>query len=83
MLAGNNAIASKEYQGRCVRARRHMRARGWSVRRAALYLERNYVHLQLVISGQRLSEPLIARVLDLPRSPVRYTRAGFALKFAA
>lgn len=79
MLSANTKKASREYLRRCARARAHLRAQGWSVRRAARHLERNYVHLYYCLSGQRHSEPLIARVLALPKSPIEYTHTGFAL----
>jgi len=71
-------LASERKKARLKRARRILRERGWSIRRAALYLDRNYVHLHQVLHGGRESTSLINRVLEIPHSPIPYRDSGFA-----
>jgi hypothetical protein len=80
MLTGERQKASKEYKRRAACARRVLRERGWSVRRAATFLDRNYVHLHYVLHAKRISDALLTRVLELPQSPVSYTASGFGRK---
>ena len=80
MLASQRPKASREYRRLRARARTALIAKDWSVRRAAIFLERDYVHLARVLSGQRISERLLVRIIDLPPSPVKRSRSGFALR---
>lgn len=83
MLSANKRKASPDYRRLLKRARAAIVEKNWSTRRAATYLERNYVHLSRVLTGERISEPLLIRVLELPASPVPRRCSGFARKLAA
>lgn len=83
MLSANKRKASPEYRRLLKRARAALVSKGWSTRRAATYLERNYVHLSRVLTGERVSELLLIRVLELPASPVKRRMVGFARNLAA
>ena len=50
-------------------AKRSLKAKGWSYRRAAPHLGVNYVHLALVLTGKRESRRLLHRIAALPVSP--------------
>ncbi len=47
-------------------AKRTLRARGWSYRRAAPQLGVCYQHLALVLTGRRESQRLLARIKAIP-----------------
>lgn len=47
-------------------AKRTLRARGWSYRRAAPQLGVCYQHLALVLTGRRESQRLLARIEAIP-----------------
>ena len=83
MLSADKRKASPEYQRLLKRARAALIAKNWSIRRAATYMERNFVHVSRVLTGERVSDPLLARILDLPNSPVKRRNSGFARKLAA
>ncbi len=54
-------------------AKAHMRAAGWSYRRAALHLGVSYQHVCYVLNGQRHSASLLAKLLHLPAAkPLPY-----------
>ncbi len=81
-MVTRNRIKARQ-NARLARARRHIRAQGWSGERAATFLEISKTHLYEVLRGRRESESLLARIFDLPKSPVRYRLSGFALKSIA
>lgn len=47
-------------------AKRSLKAKGWSYRRAAPHLGVSYVHLALVLNGRRQSRRLVAKIKTLP-----------------
>lgn len=59
---GAYALAS----GGLLQAKRTLRARGWSYRRAAPQLGVCYQHLALVLTGRRESQRLLARIEAIP-----------------
>jgi len=77
MLARQHKKASTDYGRLRKLARAALVAKGWSIRRAATILERDYIHLCRMLNGQRISEDLLCRVLDLPQSPVPRGQHGF------
>ena len=83
MLASQRPKASQDYTRLRKQARAALVAKDWSIRRAAALLERDFVHLCRVLNGQRISESLLVRVLELPQSPIKRRRSGYALKSAA
>ena len=50
-------------------AKRLIKARGWSYRRAAPVLGVTYQHLSEVLNGRRASRRLLSRIASLPVSP--------------
>ena len=63
------------------RAKRILRARGWSWRRAAQHMGYSQSHLAQMLTGQRpLSMPAVQRIRALPQSTVHYRASGFALQ---
>ncbi len=50
-------------------AKRVLKARGWSYRRAAPVLGVTYQHLCEVLNGHRQSERILRQIADLPPSP--------------
>lgn len=52
--------------GSLLAAKRTLRARGWSYRRAAPQLGVCYQHLALVLTGRRESQRLLARIEAIP-----------------
>lgn len=60
------------------RAKASLKRKGWSNRRAASLLEVSFQHLSYVLNGRRESESLLARIDDLPQSPIKYRKSGFA-----
>lgn len=60
------------------RAKASLKRKGWSYRRAAQMLGYSFGHFGRVMSGDRQSATLFARIHDLPPSPVRYRNSGFA-----
>jgi len=61
-----------------LKAKRTLRARGWSYRRAAEFLGCSYPHVSYVLNGQRQSRRLLARIAAMPESPVPHRQSGFA-----
>jgi len=61
-------------------AKRQLKQHGWSLRRAADFLECTPSHLSLVLDGHRKSVRLLARVAAMPVSQTPYRMSGFALK---
>jgi hypothetical protein len=55
-----------------------LRAKGWSIRRAAVAIGCQYQHLSYVINGHRQSKRIAAAIIALGHSPQAYTCAGFA-----
>ena len=53
-------------EGGLQQAKRTLRARGWSYRRAAPQLGVCYQHLALVLTGRRESQRLLARIEAIP-----------------
>lgn len=51
------------------RAKRELKSKGWSYRRAAIALGRSYQHLSDVLNGHRHSRSLLAKVVALPAAP--------------
>ena len=45
----------------------NIKMRGWSQRKAAKYLGRNFTHLNLVLNGKRASRDLLGRIAALPQ----------------
>jgi hypothetical protein len=62
------------------KARLIMRARGWSVRRAAKAIGCTHVHLAYVLSGTRTSRSLTEKLTNIGKSPTPYKAQGFGLK---
>ena len=61
------------------RAKASLKRKGWSYRRASTFLGYSFGHFGRVMNGDRESETLLSRIEDLPPSPIRYRRSGFAL----
>lgn len=59
-------FAASDLTAEVRRARRTMRDRGWSYRRAADALKVHHMHLTHVLTGRRKSKQLCARILNLP-----------------
>jgi len=53
--------------------------RGWSVRRAHKELGCSFTHLAHVLTGRRVSNRLLRRIMSLPESPVPRRESGFAI----
>ena len=62
------------------RARIILRARGWSIRRAAKAIGCTHVHLAYVLSGFRTSLSLTEKMINIGESPTPYKAQGFGLK---
>jgi len=63
------------------KAKKILRSRGWSWKRAAEHMGYSYIHVAFMLTGRRpLSAPARERIAALPQSPVPYRNIGFALK---
>jgi len=61
-------------------ARKSIRDKGYSFRRAALALGLSYSHVSKVLSGIHHSETLLRRIDALPPSDVPFMCSGFAAR---
>ena len=59
-------------------AKREMKRKGWSYRRAALRIGKGYPWVCAVLNGHGTSQPVIDAILALPESPTPYRPLGFA-----
>ncbi|MDX2110589.1 MAG: helix-turn-helix transcriptional regulator [Verrucomicrobiota bacterium] len=48
-------------------AKKHLKANGWTYKKAALVLGVHYMHLSMVLNGRRISHSLINRINNLGR----------------
>ena len=62
------------------RAKASQKNKGWSYRRASTFLGYSFGHFGRVMNGSRESATVFARIEDLPASPVKYRRSGFAIQ---
>ena len=61
-------------------AKREMKRKGWSYRRAARQIGKGYPWVAAVLNGRGTSQPVIDAILALPLSPTPYSPLGFARK---
>ena len=59
-------------------AKREMKRKGWSHRRAARQIGKSYPWVCDVLNGTGTSQPVIDAILALPNSPTPYSHLGFA-----
>ena len=59
-------------------AKREMKRKGWSYRRAAQRIGKAHPWVHAVLNGKATSRPVIEAILSLPESPIPYTPTGFA-----
>ncbi|HMO51912.1 MAG TPA: hypothetical protein PKE26_11065 [Kiritimatiellia bacterium] len=63
-MTENPAILFRAYKTALVR--QSLKKRGWSQRKAAKYLRKNFTHLNLVLNGRRQSARLLSEVAAIP-----------------